>query len=334
MEGIKIYSSRDVEKLIFKRKGEFKFGEKVNFVENLDELSGHKSRYVLFGIPEDIGVRANSGNAGTANAWKVCISSLLNVQANKYTNPESVILLGEVNCNEVIAKAGNLGQEDPNYLAKLGDLVALLDRVVSRLVLKIISAGKIPIIIGGGHNNAFGNLKGASNALHKPINCLNIDAHTDFRNVEHRHSGNGFRHAREGNFLGKYRIFGVHQNYTPSYIFEELDASANDQYRLFEHLILKSSREILQAYKEELDFISHDEFGLELDCDSIRDFPSSAQTPSGFSFNMVRNFIAIASEQEKIKYLHICEAAPSESTEARVGKALSYLITDFIQPAL
>jgi formiminoglutamase len=46
---------------------------------------------------------------------------------------------------------------------------------------------------------------------------------------------------------------------------------------------------------------------------AIRDFPSSAQTPSGFSFNMVRNFVALASEEENLKYIHICEAAPTAS---------------------
>lgn len=330
MEGFKFYTTRDVEKLINKRKGETKFGEKVTFIQDPAELTGSDARFVLFGIPEDIGVRANSGKAGTANAWSVCLRSLLNVQDNKYTHAENVLLLGEVDCNEFMSKASNIAPEDPNYLAKLGDIVSKLDEVVSNIVFEIVSAGKIPIIIGGGHNNAFGNIKGTSKALKKPVNILNIDAHTDLRNLEHRHSGNGFSYARKENFLGKYRVFGIHQNYTPASIFEEMDASQNDQYRLFEHLMLKSSREIRQAYQEELDFASQEEFGLELDCDAIRDFPSSAQTPSGFSFNMIRNFVITASEKENIKYLHICEAAPSAATEIKVGKALSYLITDFI----
>ncbi|UJH92252.1 hypothetical protein LZ575_06760 [Antarcticibacterium sp. 1MA-6-2] len=73
---------------------------------------------------------------------------------------------------------------------------------------------------------------------------------------------------------------------------------------------------------------------MELDVDAIEDFPSSAQTPSGFPFNMVRNFITIAGKNEKIKYLHICEAAVSPLTEGKVGKALSYLITDFLNPKI
>jgi formiminoglutamase len=79
-----------------------------------------------------------------------------------------------------------------------------------------------------------------------------------------------------------------------------------------------------------MEFVSDDDFGLELDCDAIREFPSSAQSPSGFSFNMIRNYIRIASEEENIRYLHICEASPTSITETKVGKALTYLITDFL----
>ncbi len=331
MEDFKLYSFKSIQKFINPREGETKFGERISFIENIEDLNSSKTKYVLFGIPEDIGVRANFGNSGTANAWETCLASLLNIQANQYTKPEKVLLLGEVDCNEMMKKASNLDVEDPNYLAKMGDLVSKIDFLVSKLVNKIITAGKIPIVVGGGHNNAFGNIKGASQALKKPINVLNIDAHTDLRKTNSRHSGNGFSYARKENYLGKYRIFGLHQNYTPQYIFEDLVHSASDGYRLFEHLILMPSEKIVQAFREEMEFVSHDNFGLELDCDAIKGFPSSAQTPSGFAINMIRNFIRIASEEEHIKYLHICEASPTESTKNKVGKALSYFITDFIR---
>ncbi|MCM4159625.1 formimidoylglutamase [Antarcticibacterium flavum] len=334
MENFKIYNSRTVEKLIITREGETKFGEKIKFVEGFEQLKNIPAKYVLVGIPEDIGVRANRGKEGTAKAWHVALKSLLNVQSNRYSNAEDLILLGEIECREYLAKAENLGHEDPHYFEKMGDLVSQIDSAVTRVIEKIVSLGKIPIIIGGGHNNAYGNIKGSSQALKKPINILNIDAHTDLRRLEHRHSGNGFSYARKEGFLGKYRVFGVHQNYTPAYIFEQMDAAQNDQYRLFEHLVRKSSQQILTAFREELDTISQEEFGLELDVDAIRDFPSSAQTPSGFSFNMVRNFVALASEEENIKYIHICEAAPTANTEASVGKALSYFITDIISTGI
>jgi hypothetical protein len=61
-------------------------------------------------------------------------------------------------------------------------------------------------------------------------------------------------------FLGCIKI-------TPRPIFlKQMDASQNDQYRLFEHLVRKSSQQILTAFKEELDAISQEEFGLGTGC--------------------------------------------------------------------
>jgi len=330
MEGFKLYTYKSVENLIASRQGEVKFGEKVKFLNDLGELPVSKAKYVLFGIPEDIGVRANYGKQGAAKAWKATLKALLNIQANLYTRPDNLILLGEVDCDSLMLKASNLDNNDPNYFVKMGELVSNLDIIVSQIVQKIIAAGKIPIIIGGGHNNAYGNIKGAFNALEKPINVLNIDAHTDIRTPDHRHSGNGFSFARKEKIMGKYRVFGVHQNYTPEYIFEEMNKSANDSFRLFEHLILKSSEKIKTAFLEELEMVGNDEFGFELDCDAIKDFSSSAQSPTGLPINMVRNFVWLASEEEKIKYFHICEAAANDTNEIQVGKSISYLITDFI----
>ena len=71
---------------------------------------------------------------------------------------------------------------------------------------QIVLADKKPIIIGGGHNNAYGNIKGTSLAIGEPINVINFDAHSDFRPEEGRHSGNGFSYAYTEGFLNYYFI--------------------------------------------------------------------------------------------------------------------------------
>ncbi|MBZ9730316.1 formimidoylglutamase [Salegentibacter sp. JZCK2] len=331
MEGLKIYNYKSVEKLISVRDGETRFGEKIAFIESLDNLMESKAKYVLFGIPEDIGVRANHGKSGASKAWEACLSSLLNIQKNEFTAPENIILLGEIDCKAEMQKAANIDEDDPNYYPKLGDLIEKIDEKVSFLVEKIASAGKIPIIIGGGHNNAYGNIKGTSKAIKKPLNILNIDAHTDLRKLAHRHSGNGFSFAQRDGFLGKYAIFGLHKNYTPQYIFEEIKSVSNIKFHLFEDLILQTHQGKMAAFNSQLEFVNKQAFGLELDCDAIINFPSSAQSPSGFALNMVRNFLQITSEEKNCKYLHICEAAPTPESTGQVGKALSFFITDFMK---
>ncbi|SOC80516.1 formiminoglutamase [Salinimicrobium sediminis] len=326
MHHLKLYSEKHISKLIAIRNGETKLGQKFQFVESLEELEKTDARFVIFGIPEDIGVSANFGNAGTANAWEAFLRAFLNVQENEYNSGEEIVLLGEINTAELMQKAGNIDVSDPNYVQKLGDLVEQVDVMVSEVVKKVILAGKFPIIIGGGHNNAFGNLKGAAEASGKTINVLNIDAHTDLRRLEHRHSGNGFSYALKNGFLERYSIFGLHKNYTPQYIFDEMNASEAIQYRLLEEL---PQQERPGKFRQALDFVKGEKFGLELDCDAIANFPSSAASPAGFSIDEVRSYLKIAAKEKNCCYLHICEAM--SATNYPTGKALSYLATDFLQ---
>lgn len=333
MEGLKLYNFKTVEKLISPRKGETKFGEKIEFINKLEELKKHPAKFVIFGIPEDIGIRANHGKPGASKAWEACLNSLLNIQHNEFTHPESLILLGHIDCTDEMKKAGNIDDEDPNYLPKLGDLTEVIDKKVSVLVEYLISAGKIPLIIGGGHNNAYGNIKGSSTAIGKALNLLNIDAHTDLRKLEHRHSGNGFSFAKKEDLLGRYTIFGLAQNYTPQYIFDEIKASESTEFRFFEELMDLSSEDLHSAFLDSLEFVRDEEFGLELDCDVIKNFPASARTPSGFSMEQVRHFISLAARLPECSYLHVCEAAPTPASAGQVGKALSFFITDFMNAA-
>ena len=64
MDGLKLYNYRTIEKLVSEREGETRLGEKISFIENLEEISKSKAKFVLFGIPEDIGIRANHGKPG------------------------------------------------------------------------------------------------------------------------------------------------------------------------------------------------------------------------------------------------------------------------------
>jgi len=327
----KLYDKSYLETFISKRSGETKFGEVVGTIKELNDLKNTPAKYVLFGIPEDIGVCANYGVPGTSTAWKACLASLLNVQANHYTNPSNTIILGEVNCEEEMQKAAQLNSEMPNYLHQLGELVKQIDTKVSTLVETLISFGKIPVIVGGGHNNSYGNIKGSALAFKHPINAINFDVHTDFRALEHRHSGNGFSYAYHEGFLKKYYMFGIHKNYTSQAILEEINKDKQHlHFLLFEKIKLEGKLSFEEALTEAENFVDETRFGLEIDLDAIQDIPSSAMTPSGFSVNNARQFVSHFSQNNNVCYMHLCEASPGKD-EKQTGKLLAYLITDFIQ---
>lgn len=332
MSVLKIYSEKDISSVLKRRAGETKFGEKISFVENLDDLNNHPSKYVLLGIPEDIGVRANYGNAGTSKAWEAALGALLNIQYNYLTNAENLILLGEIDCDDQMKQAEVLMNSEGYNVESLGELVSQIDKKVAQVIEQIIAAGKFPIVIGGGHNNSYGNIKGASKGLKKKLNCINFDAHTDFRSLEHRHSGNGFSYAFNEGYLDKYFIFGLHRNYTSEAVFKTMkENSERIDFNLFEDISVKQSLSLSKAMKEAEHFCCDKNFGIELDMDTIEMMGSSALTPSGFSVTEARTFVSYFSKNTQACYLHICEGAPSLGMfPNQVGKTIAYLISDAI----
>tara|TARA_R110000850_G_scaffold274786_2_gene412780 strand:+ start:11097 stop:12101 length:1005 start_codon:yes stop_codon:yes gene_type:complete len=327
------YKEETLKKFINKRPGETKFGESVVTINNLQDLNTSSAQYVLLGIPEDVGVRANRGIAGTSNAWNACLKALLNMQANIYTNPENLVVLGEINCKTEMKAAETLDKEEEHYYEELSKIVNQIDIKVATVIEHIVQAGKTPVIIGGGHNNSYGNIKGTSLALKKPVSVVNFDAHSDFRNTKNRHSGNGFSCAYEQGFLKHYFIFGLHKNYSSQSLFDRLhESKENIHYILFEQIKLTLTKPFEQALADAEDFMGNNKFGLELDLDAVQSIPSSAKTPSGFSVNDTRRFVSFFSNNSNVAYLHLCEAAPHPGTDAekQTGKLLAYLVIDFM----
>ncbi|WP_041301996.1 formimidoylglutamase [Lacinutrix sp. 5H-3-7-4] len=336
MSKLVLFNSNQLNNIIKKREGEIKFGERIKLLTAFDDIYGKLKnldvKYVLIGLPEDVGVFANLGNTGTNKAWESTIKILLNTQHNQENNGNNVLILGYLDFSEELKTCSKLSQDSNKDLKKSRQIVENIDKEVTNIIFNIVKAGKTPIIIGGGHNNAYGNIKGTSLALNKKINVVNFDAHTDFRALEGRHSGNGFSYAFAEGFLNRYFIFGLHKNYTSQAIFDTaLNAKKRIRYNTFEELEVEKILKYKPQMKKALKFISKTNFGIEIDCDAIINIPSSAKTPSGFSVSKTRQFVSYFASNKNAKYLHVCEAAPTPKTATQVGKLITYLITDFIR---
>ncbi|MCF7560054.1 formimidoylglutamase [Sabulilitoribacter multivorans] len=335
MDKLVLFNNTTRNKLLNKRSGESKFGQNVQILTRIsniyEQLKNLDVDYVIFGIPEDVGVFANLGNTGTSKAWDATLKILLNIQNNQFTKANRVLILGHLDFSDELLEASNLNPWKKKDVIKARKIVEIIDSYVSDLIHQIVLAGKKPIIVGGGHNNAYGNIKGTSLALSKAINVINFDAHSDFRPEEGRHSGNGFSYAFAEGFLGNYFIFGIHENYTSDAIFKTLNKFKNIKYNTFEALEVRDELKFKSELKNALKHVSEAKFGIEIDCDTIENIPSSAITPSGFSVAKTRRFLNVFARHENACYLHICEAAPTKKTANQVGKLITYLITDFIR---
>lgn len=327
MKHIKYIEKSKIEELTNKRHGESKIGEHIECIKDIGQLNENPQKYVLLGIPEDIGVYTNYGKRGTKLMWNNFLSAFLNMQENKHNSSSDIVILGEIDCEDELEDAKTLDKTQKDYYIYLGDIVEQIDHKVATTISHIFKAGKTPVIIGGGHNNAYGIIKGYYLAFNQPLNILNIDAHTDLRRTDYRHSGNGFSFALEQKLIQKYYIFGVHKAYTPQYIFDYISDKPYIEGIYFEDILHYNPMEKLGKLKHGTNFLN-DYFGLEIDCDSFENFNASAQTTSGFTVNEMRNFINILKKMA-VQYIHFCEGIPSEHN--LTAKTLSYFVSDFIR---
>lgn len=339
MENIIRFTLNDLTKYTAQRSGEIKFGERILTIPKeediLDFLRVCDAEYVLLGIPEDIGVRANFGRPGTASAWESAIKSIVNLQHNKFAKGSNLLILGQVDVSAVMLEAASLDATTIEGRKKLSELVDKVDKDVAHTVCQIITSGKTPIIIGGGHNNAYGNIKGTALAKGKPVNAVNFDAHTDFRQLEGRHSGNGFSYAFEEGFLKKYFIFGLHENYASKVVMESIKKYYDRiKFNTYEQISVRKEKSFSEEMAHALGFIEDDPYGIEIDLDSLPNIASSAITPSGFSIEKARQFIHYFGQHKNATYLHLSEGAPdldNEKNNHLTGKLIAYLVTDFMK---
>ncbi|PAU95313.1 arginase [Aliifodinibius salipaludis] len=138
---------------------------------------------VIIGFPSDKGVTINGGRAGAADAPQTIREQLYKMTPNPENHNAFLDLIratkdvGDLNIRYEV-------EEDQH---ELGEVVA-----------KCLEQGVVPIILGGGHETAFGHFLGYAKAGLKTA-IFNLDAHTDVRPLKdgQAHSGSPFRQAME-----------------------------------------------------------------------------------------------------------------------------------------
>jgi formiminoglutamase len=138
-------------------------------------------RAVIIGFPSDKGVQINGGRVGASDAPEVIRKELYKMTPSaEYDEPFRNFI---THCRDIgdIEIRGDL-QEDQHNLGEI--LAGYLEQDI------------VPIILGGGHETAFGHFCGYAEADMK-TSIFNLDAHTDVRPLKNDqpHSGSPFRQA-------------------------------------------------------------------------------------------------------------------------------------------
>src|SRR5215204_3365667 len=98
MQHLKIYNKQDVLSLTRLRRFETKLGERlqvVNDVDHIDQsIANSTAKYVLFGIPEDLGAKGNYGIGGADTLWVPFLQSFLNIQSSDFLDGAEILVVG------------------------------------------------------------------------------------------------------------------------------------------------------------------------------------------------------------------------------------------------
>lgn len=298
-------------KLLFQtRSGETRVGQ------HLSQQTRSEAKYVLIGISENVGPQANMGRPGSENAFGAFSKVFFNAQYYEGAAISQLAYLG------VIQQL-----KQPADQTEASAMVEELDALLLATLTTYISEGQIPIVVGGGHNNALALMRWA--AQRGALSVVNIDAHADLRPTDLRHSGNSFSFALQEQLLTQYGVFGLHEAFNNAFIRTQLE-QPHISYRFFEDYLQGPH----QLYDDVLGFVQHQHHavGLEIDMDAIALMPSSAFSPSGWQLDQIRTLLfKLGHIRPQIAYLNLTEAAPCDEKEALlVGKALTYLVRDFV----
>ena len=293
------------------RAGETRLGQHVKDSSNQDGCN-----YVILGIEESVGPRLNLGLPGAENGYNAFLPRFLNMQSNRFLDGNDILIAGTIQVNS------SSSNENPT--------VEELDELVTETLQPFLSKGMIPVAIGGGHNNALPIIRAIHKSLESSLGIINMDPHGDCRATDFRHSGNSFSFGLEEKIIHYYSVIGLHPQYNNSFILDFLNRK-DCGYSLFDDYLVGKRDLLTDVYSEKSHLESLGKYGIELDMDAITGMPSSAFTPSGFSLNEARMFVKTLANSSNCAYLHLPEGAPSSEQENKiVGKALAYLVWDFI----
>jgi formiminoglutamase len=163
-----------------------------------DQKTAHweESRVVLISFPCDEGVHRNGGRPGAAQA------------------PNQILRTFRKWCPDPRHYESHRTILESTHLIDLvlGDHLESNQQILAKEVARALEKGKIPIIIGGGHETSYGHFLGYVEAQ-KPVSIINWDAHPDVRPLKDElgHSGSPFRQAAEhaSSLLKHYSVMGL-----------------------------------------------------------------------------------------------------------------------------
>lgn len=278
-----------------------------------------KLGFAFIGFCCDEGVKKNLGRSGAANGPQSIRKELNNLPCD-FTK--------EVNLYD----AGNVYPDN----ISLEECQGLLSKAVE----KILSLNLFPIVLGGGHEVAFGNYNGILNFLNqsmpKPkIGIINFDAHFDLRPYPNGgSSGTMFRQIAD-NCIDKdlnysYFCLGVQKHSNTMDLFKTAD-KLGAKYILAKDIIDSDNWNVFEKLDDFIKLQDHIYITICSDVFSTAYAPGvSASQPLGLDPERVLKFIKYILKSNKVISFDIAEVSPRFDQDNITSNLASVLIFSVI----
>lgn len=303
-------------------KGRMDSSQKERFWQFVQEAStselGQKGNIALLGFASDLGVLRNNGRVGAFEGCNYLRESLKNLALQKDIK---IYDFGNIICD---SKLNNLLESQKG----LGFFIS-----------KLINRSLLPIILGGGHETAYGHYLGIKETkFSKNLGIINFDAHFDLRPVPDDNQGTSGTPFREiyldrakNNLDFNYLCLGIQESANTKSLFEYAEKTGTE-YILAKEFYLNNLDIIISKLNNFIDKVEHIYLTICLDVFSQSVAPGvSAPQALGLMPNQVKILLEIIKKSKKIVSMDIVELNPKYDIDNMTAKLGANLIYDLIQ---
>lgn len=275
-----------------------------------------KADFTLLGFASDEGIRRNQGRLGAKNGPNHIRKQLASLPVHR---------------SFTLNDAGNVSCEDGNLEAA--------QKVLAGKIQQVLSDKSLPIVLGGGHEIAFGSFQGAFNHLltqNKPfqLGIINFDAHFDLRKADVVTSGTPFLNAanlsKSHNIDFNYLCLGIAEHGNTRILFDtadELEVTYILDKALAPHKINEALSHV-QAFIDRMDYLY---ITVDLDVFPAYLAPGvSAPAAKGLSLEAFETLFNTITASKKVILLDIAECNPQFDIDNRTAKLAAFIVYQYI----
>lgn len=287
--------------------------------DNSNSLKHLKNAFGLIGFCCDEGVRRNLGRVGASDGPHAIRQAFARL-------PIHDLSFEIYDFGDVVCKDGNL---------------EAAQSALSAVIEILISQGITPIVMGGGHEVAFGHYRGIRKAISKStLGIVNFDAHLDMRPLLENYQGSSgtpflqiAQECEKNNLNFNYSCVGVQKTGNLPQLFNTAK-KYNAEIIFAEELHQKEMGHFFSFVEKVIEKNQHIYMTICLDVFSVAYAPGvSAIQPLGLSPWHIIPLIRKLAESGKIVSYDIAELNPAYDPDERTAKLAASLIYEIITHA-